>query len=142
MSNDQLLYPMAALVLLTFCVAVVMLRRRIAAARNRQVKVNDFRIYQFGDDVPETMITAARNFSNLFETPVLFYAVCLSAMVLGTTDLVMVVMAWAYVVIRYFHSYIHVTHNTVLVRMRVFAVSLLVLLAMWIWTVVRAAGIA
>ena len=141
MSNVQLLYPMAAMVLLTSCVAMVMLRRRFAAARNREVSVDDFRIYQFGEDAPEKMIAAGRNFTNLFETPVLFYAVCLSTMVLGTTDLPMVVMAWAYVVVRCVHSNVHVTHNKVMVRLRIFAVSCLLMLAMWVWTVVRASGV-
>ena len=40
-------------------------------------------------------------------------------------------LAWAYVALRYIHSYVHLTTNVVLTRFRIFATSLLTLTVLW-----------
>jgi hypothetical protein len=42
-------------------------------------------------------------------------------------------LAWAFVALRIAHSAVHLTYNHVVHRMRVFALSVLVLLTLWIW---------
>lgn len=141
--NDALMvYPMAALVLLTAVCAVVMLRRRIAAARARTVHLDSFKTNRFDEDAPELMLQAGRHFSNLFETPVLFYAVCISTMTLHITDSVMVILAWLYVAARLLHSTIHMNANKIIHRLRAFGLSWALLMAMWVYLVLRVAGIA
>lgn len=44
----------------------------------------------------------------------------------------LVAMAWIYVAMRVLHSLIHVTYNKILHRFSIFALSNLLLLAMWI----------
>jgi hypothetical protein len=77
---------------------------------------------------PGWVAVANRNLMNLLELPVLFYVVCLS---LYVTDLVnerRIWLAWGYVRLRAVHSLVHLTFNHVLVRLRVFAVSNIVLI--------------
>ena len=82
MSNLSLIYPMLALVLLTFGVGVVLFRARVRAVREGHTPVSYFRVFQ-GSPEPEFVAKPTRHFSNLFETPTLFYAGCLAAMVAG-----------------------------------------------------------
>jgi len=41
-------------------------------------------------------------------------------------------LAWAYVGLRYIHSFIHITYNRVLHRFAVFVFSSVVLFALWV----------
>ncbi|MEM6638459.1 MAG: MAPEG family protein [Pseudomonadota bacterium] len=132
MNDIRLLFPMAALVLVTFLVAAVMLIQRIAATRNRRVSIGDFRLNIFADDAPTRMLQAARNYTNLFEMTVLFYAVCLAAIATRMSDDLMVQLAWVYVVARAVHSLIHITINNVLLRMTAFFASVGVVGYMWV----------
>ena len=59
------------------------------------------------------------------------------AWVTRTADLIFVVMAWIFVLARIAHAYVHTTSNHVPTRFNVFAVGVLVLLAMWIIFAVR-----
>ena len=74
----------------------------------------------------------ADNFRNLFEVPVLFYA--LAAIALATTHVPewLVICSWIYVALRVLHSLIHCTYNRVYHRTTVFMVSFALLVAMWI----------
>ena len=142
MTDHQLIFPMTAMVLLTMTVSVVMVRRRFAAARAGDVNVSNFKVNRFDDNVPLPMLQAGRNYANLFEMPVLFYAVCVTALATGLGDRLLLAMAWAYVAARVVHSWIHLTHNRIQWRLRSFALSLLIVLAMWITLALRAAGVA
>ena len=68
---------------------------------------------------------------NLFEAPVLFYLVCVLILVTGQTTTWLLGLAWAYVLLRVVHSYIHLGPNIVLWRFRVFVLSWFVLIAIW-----------
>lgn len=134
----SLIYPMFAMVLLTAAVVVTLFRRRVRAVRENLVTASYFRIYQ-GEAEPESSAKAARHLANLFEAPVLFYVACLAAMVTGQTGVAVVALAWAYVAARFVHAYVHLGGNRLRHRMRVFGVSWLILLALWIALV---AGVA
>jgi len=130
MSEYSLIYPMLAMVLLTFGVAVVLFRARIRAVREG-TPVSYFRLLQ-GSPEPEFLAKPTRHYTNLFETPVLFYAGCLAAMVAGVGGAVVAGLAWAYVLARALHAWVHLRSNRVRIRLRVFALGWLCLLALWI----------
>ena len=69
---------------------------------------------------------------NLLELPVLFYAACLALYVTGTVATLPLALAWTYVGLRAAHSLVHLTTNTVMVRLTFFALSNAVLIALWI----------
>lgn len=140
MTDVRLVFPMAAMVLLTYAVSIVMVRRRFGAARAGEVKVSNFKVNRFDEDVPLPMLQAGRNYINLFEAPVLFYVACLAAIAGGLSNTTLVAMAWGYVATRVVHTIIHLGGNNVMTRLRAFALSLLVLAAMWIYLVFRAIG--
>lgn len=134
-----LVYPMAAMVLLTFIVLVRMVRGRFAAVGRGEVDARFYKTYQ-GADEPRAAAQNTRHFVNLFENPVLFYAACVVAMVTGQGGGFMVWLAWAYVACRVLHALIHLGSNKIPPRMAVYGASWLVLLAMWGMLVVGVAS--
>jgi hypothetical protein len=92
-----------------------------------------------GSPEPEFLAKPTRHFTNLFETPTLFYAGCLAAMVAGVTDSAVLALAWAYVAARLVHAWVHLGGNRLRHRMPVYAVSWLLLLSLWIYVCVSAA---
>jgi hypothetical protein len=132
--RGSVLYPMFAMVLLTFAVLVTLFRARVRAVREGRVSVAYFRIYQ-GEVEPESCAKPARHLANLFETPVLFYVVCLAAMITHFTAAGMQVLAWAYVAARALHAWVHLGGNRLRKRMSAYFVSWLLLLAMWIYLI-------
>jgi hypothetical protein len=130
MNVTNLIYPMAAMVLLTAVVLVKMYMARIAAVRSGQIEIEYFRLHQ-GAREPEDSAKFSRHFINLFEVPTLFYVVCLAAMVAGVATPAMTGLAWAYVLVRVAHAYIHLGANRLRKRRNAFAIGWLVLLAMW-----------
>ena len=139
MSGFQLVYPMTAMVLLTFGVAVVLFRARIRSMREGHTPVSYFRTLAGSPAEQEYLAKPTRHFANLFEVPTLFYAGCLAAMVTGVTGTWVVALAWAYVAMRYAHAFIHLGGNRVRHRMRAYFVSWICLLALWITVAVGVA---
>ena len=131
-----LVYPMAALVLLTFIVLIRLFRSRVSAVRQGQLSIKFYRVFQ-GESEPESTLKPARHFANLFEAPTLFYAGCLAAMVSGDYGLLLLVIALGYFAARVAHAFIHLGGNRIRYRVRVYFISWLLLLALWVHVVVR-----
>ncbi|MDZ4813752.1 MAG: MAPEG family protein [Pseudomonadota bacterium] len=138
MSALNLVYPMFAMVLLTATVLMVLFRRRARAVRDGTVTSRYFRVYQ-GESEPESSAAAARHFANLFEAPVLFYAACLAAMVAAIGDVATLILAWLYVLARVIHAGVHLGDNRLRRRIAAYALSWLILLALWISIVIAVA---
>jgi len=127
---EAILWPLVAQVALTLVVAVRMYTVRIAEMRAR--RIGPQRLATSRDMAQLENITAADNFRNLFELPVLFYAICPLLYVTGHVTPLQVGLAWAFVLARYAHSFIHVTYNRVMHRFRAFVLSMVCVFAMWI----------
>lgn len=84
------------------------------------------------DMLPKTARFIAANYNHQFEAPVLFYVLCLGAMIAGLVNDMTVTLAWAYVGLRVLHAAIHMTYNRVMHRFMVFVLSSLVLIALFI----------
>ena len=73
----NLIYPALAQIFWTFVVLVILFRARKAAFMSGEVKIRDIAVS--GEAWPERAKLASANFSNQFESPVLFYALVLIA---------------------------------------------------------------
>ena len=127
----RLVYPMLAMVLLTFVVLIALFRSRIRMVREGHAPVSYFRTFQ-GFEEPEYAVKPARHLANLFEAPTLFYADCLAAMVVGVQGWGVLALAWGYVAARIAHAWIHLGGNRVRHRLRAYFLSWLLLLGLWI----------
>ena len=76
-------------------------------------------------------VQASDNFRNLFEVPVLFYALCAVLASAQHVSPFFVIGAWLYVALRCIHSAIHLTYNRVTHRFAVYVLSTAVLFVLW-----------
>jgi hypothetical protein len=124
------LLPVAAMMLLVFCVGVALLAQRSREIRARRIHPQKVATSaQMGATMQRVNI--ADNFRNLFETPVLFYALCLSLAVTQSATPLMLAGLWAYVALRVVHSVIHCTYNRVMHRFAAFGAGFVLLLVLW-----------
>jgi hypothetical protein len=135
LSPSAIFYPVIALVFWTFAVLLLVPRARFKVVRERRARASDFALGESENVPPETRLPN-RNYMNLLELPVLFYVACIVLHVTGKVDAVAVGLAWTFVALRIAHSAVHLTYNRVIHRMRVFALSVLVLLALWVWVAI------
>lgn len=134
----SLIYPMAALVFLTFFIMYLMLIVRVKAVRLRKVSPRYFKLNK-GGELPDNVTAISQNYGNLLELTVLFYTVCIIAIILNQSAEYFIIHAWAFIITRYIHSYIHTTYNHILHRLYAFAISGFILLSMWVKVVLIAA---
>ena len=133
-----LVYPMAAMVLLTALVLVVMVLGRFSAVKRGEVDSRFYKTFQGDEGEPRLAAQRSRHFVNLFESPVLFYAACITAMVIGRGTGMIVWLAWAYVACRVGHALVHMGSNKIFPRMTIYGASWVVLLLMWGMLVISA----
>lgn len=118
------------LALLTAVVAVRMLRVRVREMRDnrihpQQIATSPQALARFQS------VQASDNYRNLFEMPVLFYALCALLLATGHASGFFAAGAWIYVLLRILHSAIHCTYNKVMHRFAVFGTSFVVLMVLW-----------
>jgi hypothetical protein len=131
MKADPIFLPVFGLVLLTALVWVKLYVDRLSEMRSRDIPPQRLaNVRAAAGELEKT--AAADNFRNLFEVPVLFYALCIALAVTGAATPGFVAAAWGYVALRALHSLIHVTYNRVVHRFLVYVASTLLLFGMWI----------
>ena len=79
---------------------------------------------------PPEVVKVSNNIDNQFEIPMVFFVLCLLFFGIGQVDFLVLSLAWAFVISRYAHAYVHIGSNYVPLRMRIFAFGCLVLLTM------------
>jgi len=128
--NSAIILPVIALVLLTAVVWIRLYVERIRELRQRRI---DPQALATSASAGQTMqrVQASDNFKNLFEVPVLFYALCAVLVSAQHVSAFFVIGAWVYVGLRYVHSFIHLTYNRVMHRFTVYVLSTVILFALW-----------
>lgn len=129
-----------ALVLLTFAVGCRMLFCRIREFRGKRlhpqaVATSALMAARLED------VQAADNFRNLFEVPVLFYALVAAAIGTGVVPPWLLAGAWLFVALRFVHSAIQCTYNRVMHRFRAFIASFILVVVLWIGFVISLVGV-
>ena len=128
--DHAILLPPTVLAFLTGFVALRMLTTRIREMRTNRIHPNQVALSsQASQKFQDTR--ASDNFRNLFEVPVLFYALCGFLAITKLTTLLLLACAWGYVFLRACHTWIHLTNNKVIRRFQVFIASTIVLYVMW-----------
>ncbi|MEN5081833.1 MAPEG family protein [Bosea sp. TWI1241] len=133
MTTLKLIYPALAQIFWSFVVLTIMFLRRKDAFVNREVRYKDVAVST--EAYPVAARQAAANFTNQFETPVLFFVLVLIATHVGATGYVMTALAWAYVASRVVHTLIHIGPNRLPYRGSAFGIGVLCLLLMWLGVV-------
>ena len=130
MNQTTIFWPVLAHVLLIYIVYGVLGRRRYGAIRSGEAKPGQFKVRS---TEPASSLTVAANLTNQFELPVLFYVLCLTLHLTNGVNYLTLALMWIFVASRYFHAWVHLTSNNLLLRSRSFFVSAVILLLGWIW---------
>ena len=124
MDQLALLTPVLTLIIWTFIIFLIMAFGRVSFMNNPQ-DAADSKDYK--NQLPTWVNRTADNYNHQFEQPVAFYAVTLSIALINNFDILVVQLAWAYVLIRVIHSLVQLTINIVLVRFFLFASGWLII---------------
>ena len=129
MPQTAIFGPLFATVFLTLLVWVYMYVRRIGFIRSKGIRPNELAVPgALAQLSPPEVSNPSDNFKNLFEIPVIFYALALCLFVTNQVDAIHVAAAWIFVAFRTLHSAVHCTINLVMLR---FYLYLLSTLAVW-----------
>jgi len=127
----SVIYPMGLLAIFTLLYASVIITSRKKAINAGHIKPSYFKEYN-NDTPPSYMQKATRHWANLYEVPVLFYAVCAAILALRLDDLIFIYLAYSFLGFRLLHAFIHTSYNNIYHRMLIFSCGLVTVLAMWI----------
>jgi hypothetical protein len=136
MRQDAIFSPFLATLFLTFLVWVYMYIRRISFITRKKIDSKKLAMPgTLAELSPSAVSNPSDNLKNLFEIPVLFYALTLYLFVTKQVDIVFVNAAWIFVIFRTLHSIVHCTFNFIMLR---FYLYLFATLAVW-FIAIRAA---
>lgn len=114
--QDAIFSPFFAMVFLTLLVWVYMYIRRISFITSRKLNPKDLVPSAFAQISPPAVSNPSDNLKNLFEIPLVFYALVLYLFITKQVDTVYVNAAWVFVVFRILHSAVHCTFNRIILR--------------------------
>ncbi|NMF66600.1 MAPEG family protein [Brasilonema octagenarum] len=135
MTQDAIFGPFFATVFLTLLVWVYTYIRRISFITSLKTRPQDLDPGTLAQISPPNVSNPSDNLKNLFEIPVLFYALVLYLFITKQVDAVYVNAAWLFVIFRTLHSAVHCTFNLIMLR---FYLYLFATLAVW-FIAIRAA---
>ena len=131
-NHVELISACLAMVLLVVAVAALMLFARIGDMRRKRIQPQSAAANSVTMAAHFENVQAADNFRNLFEVPVLFFALAAIALAIGYVPDWLVACSWLFFALRLLHSLIHCTYNKVYHRLAVFLASFVLLVGMWI----------
>jgi hypothetical protein len=128
--QNAILLPPLAMTLLSGIVWLRLYQDRLGELRERRIHPQQLATAQ---QAAQTLrnVQSSDHFRNLFEVPVLFYALCAFLAITRLTTLVLLAGAWGFVALRALHTYIHLTSNNVVRRFQAYVASTVVLYFMW-----------
>lgn len=126
----QILWPVLAQVALTVVVWIALYLARLGEMRARRIDPQAVKTSRHAAGVLDN-VAAADNFRNLFEIPVLFYALVPLLLFTHQVTTAELALAWSFVALRACHSAIHIGYNRVVHRFTAYVLSTLCVFAMW-----------
>jgi hypothetical protein len=130
MTVTDFLLPVFVEVLLAFILLGLMGKVRSESITRGEIRTEDIaldnrnytaRARQFGN-----------SFSNQFELPMLLFVLIAFILITRVGDLLLLILAWVFVISRIAHAYVHTTSNDVNWRFRAYGVGAIVLFVMWL----------
>jgi len=136
MAQTAIFGPFLATMLLTLLVWVYMYIRRLSFITANRINAQDLAVPgALAQLTPAAVSNPSDNLKNLFEIPVLFYALALYLFATRQVDAPYVDAAWVFALFRVLHSAVHCTFNLVVLRFSLYMISTL---SLW-FMLVRAA---
>jgi hypothetical protein len=128
MQTYLILWPVLVQILLVLSMYILLGYRKAKAVKTGNVNLKATALDNKA--WPNDVLKVSNNIDNQFEVPIVFFVLCLLFYGIGQVDILVVSLAWAYVISRYAHAYVHVGSNYVPLRMRIFTIGCFILLIM------------
>ena len=114
--NSEIILPMFYLMLQTVAVLLFSTSIRLKEIYyNKSVAGEEHRHPPF-DQGSRILKNAQRNLANLFEFPILFYAVCICIYMTGNVDEYFITLAYSFFYLRVIHSIYHIFFNQLIIN--------------------------
>jgi hypothetical protein len=123
MPQTAIFGPVFATILLTLVVWIYMYVKRIALIRSLNPPPSDLSPAKLAELSPPEVSNPSDNLKNLFEIPVVFYALALTLFVTDQVDGAYVAAGWIFAAFRALHSAVHCTVNIVMLRFYLYLIS-------------------
>lgn len=140
MDQADIFAPFVGTMLLTLAVWLYMYARRISFVLSRKLSPQQMTRLELERMSPPQVANPSDNLKNLFELPVVFYAVVLYLYVTAQVDTSYLTAAWIFLAFRTLHSAVHCSFNFVPLRFWLYIISALALWYMVLriaWHVLR-----
>lgn len=131
--RQDILQPVVVLIAWTLVMLVWAILIRMPALRAAGIDVRKLTGTKTGDAdraLPAKAQWPIHNYNHLMEQPTIFYAVAGVIALTGTGNGANAWLAWGYVTLRILHSLVQATFNRVIVRLTLFALSTVCLMAL------------
>jgi hypothetical protein len=138
MTQAAIFGPFFATISLTFVVWLYMYARRINFITANKISPKELAVPgALAQLSPPAVSNPSDNLKNLFEIPVIFYALSLYLFATKQVDPVYIIAGWFFVAFRVMHSVVHCTFNFVMLRFYLYLFS-----ALAVWLIAMRAALA
>ncbi len=130
MNLSNILLPVLIQVSLTMIVFLILGVRKSKAVKAGEVDLKKAALNNSA--WPDDVIKVSNNIANQFQTPILFYVLCIFFFITNTVNTIVIVLAWIYAISRLIHAYVHIGSNYVPARFSIFIIGVISLFMMLI----------
>ena len=109
MNSLDFVLPVFIMVLMKIFLTFRLLIMAYQNIKSKKVNLNQFQLYE--GDFPDKLWSARYQFQNMFEIPILFYVLSILNILLENADTFDLIMAWGFVMFRFFHFLIRLKNQ-------------------------------
>lgn len=128
MNSNQIFWPVLVQILITVFGFLLLGIRKTKALKTGTVDQEKAALDN--DAWPDYVVVVSNNIRNQFQVPVIFYVLCFLFHAIGAVSAPIIYLAWAFVISRIIHAYIHISSNYVPARFTVFTIGFLIIIVM------------
>ena len=134
MNSNEIFLPVLVQILITITGFMLLGVRKTRAVKSGQVDLEKTALDN--DAWPDYVLMVSNNIRNQFQVPVLFYVLCFLLYSIDAVSTTVLYLAWAFVISRAIHAYIHMSSNFVPARFGVFTIGFVIMIAMFVFTAI------
>ena len=134
MNSNEIFLPVLVQILITITGFMLLGVRKTRAVKSGQVDMEKTALDN--DAWPDYVLMVSNNIRNQFQVPVLFYVLCFVLYSIDAVSTTVLYLAWAFVISRAIHAYIHMSSNFVPARFSVFTIGVIIVIAMFAFAAV------
>lgn len=124
MNSNQIFWPVLVQIMITIGGFMLLGVRKARAVKSDSVDLAKAALDN--DAWPDDVLKVSNNIRNQFQVPVLFYVLCFMFYSIDAVSAAVVYLAWAFVISRVIHAYIHMSSNYVPARFGAFTIGFVI----------------